>query len=45
VTVFDLTGRPMKGWVVVEPAAYGSDEMLGAWVARGLAFARSLPPK
>ena len=45
VTVFDMTGRPMKGWVVVEPAGCASDQMLGDWVARGLAFARSLPPK
>ena len=42
---FDMTGRPMKGWVVVEPAGYQAGEDLAAWVARGVAYARSLPPK
>ena len=43
--VFDMTGRPMKGWVLVEPAGIESDDRLGEWVARGLSFAGSLPPK
>lgn len=42
---FDMTGRPMKAWVLVEEAGFESDEQLAAWVARGVAFARSLPPK
>ena len=37
--------RPMKGMVVVAPEGVGSDEQLGAWMARGVAVARSLPPK
>ena len=44
-TVFDITGRPMKGWVVVEPAGFESDEMLSEWVQQGVDFALSLPPK
>lgn len=43
--VFDLTGRVMRGWVTVGPDGYESDRDLRAWVARGLNFARSLPPK
>ena len=45
VRVFDLTGRTMRGWVVVNPEAYPSEEALRAWVERGMAFAASLPPK
>jgi len=42
---FDMGGRPMRAWVLVEPEGVAGDEQLGAWVARGVAFARSLPPK
>jgi hypothetical protein len=45
VRVFDMTGRPMKGWVTVGPAGYASDEDLAGWVRQGVAYARSLPPK
>ena len=40
-----MTGRPMSGWIVVEQPGVADDEMLGDWVARGVDFARSLPPK
>jgi TfoX/Sxy family transcriptional regulator of competence genes len=43
--VFDITGRPMTGWVTVEPDGYESDEDLKAWVQQGIDFALSLPPK
>lgn len=39
---FDLTGRPMKGWVTVAPEGVGEDGELAAWVAQGVAFARTL---
>ncbi len=42
---FDFTGRPMKGWAVVAADGYEADEALAEWVAKGVAFARSLPPK
>jgi hypothetical protein len=42
---FDMTGRPMRGWIVVGAAGIESDEQLRDWVGRGVAFARSLPPK
>jgi TfoX/Sxy family transcriptional regulator of competence genes len=45
VRVFDLTGRPMKGWVVIEPAGCATDEALRSWVAQGVAFAQTLPEK
>jgi len=45
VKLFDITGRAMKGWVMVEPLGCASDADLKAWVEQGLAFARSLPVK
>ncbi|MCG2767558.1 MAG: TfoX/Sxy family protein [Anaerolineae bacterium] len=42
---FDMTGRPMKGWVAVGPSGYESDQDLAGWVRRGTEFALSLPPK
>jgi hypothetical protein len=42
---FDITGRPMKGWVFVAPGGYESDDDLDGWVGEGVAFALSLPEK
>ena len=42
---FDMTGRPMKGWVMVSPEGHESDGDLEAWVKKGVSFALSLPPK
>jgi TfoX/Sxy family transcriptional regulator of competence genes len=42
---FDMTGRPMKGWVLVAPEALGGEQEFAEWVSEGVAFARSLPPK
>jgi hypothetical protein len=43
--IFDLSGKPMRGWVVVRPAGVKTDAALKKWVELGVAFARSLPPK
>jgi TfoX/Sxy family transcriptional regulator of competence genes len=43
--VMDFTGRPMKGYVYVEPEGYEADDDLKNWAHRGLEFVRSLPPK
>lgn len=45
VHVFDMTGRAMRGWVVVKTQGIQSDAALRAWVKRGVQFAQSLPPK
>ena len=42
---FDMTGRPMKGWILVAPEGVRGEAELGEWVAQGVAFARSLPAK
>ena len=41
----DFTGRPMKGLVFVSPEGIDSDADLERWVARGVAYAASLPAK
>ena len=43
--VFDMTGRPMKGWLLVAPRAVKQKSALNRWVSRGVAYARSLPGK
>jgi hypothetical protein len=45
VRPFAMSGRPMRGWVIVDRAGIASDAELGTWVARGVGVARSLPPK
>jgi TfoX/Sxy family transcriptional regulator of competence genes len=42
---FDMSGRPMRGWILVDGAGLQSEEELAAWIGRGIAFADSLPPK
>jgi TfoX/Sxy family transcriptional regulator of competence genes len=44
-TIFDVSGRPMKGWIMVEPEGLTSQELLSSWVNRGLLFALTLPQK
>ena len=45
VSVFDITGRPMKGWILVDAENVADEESLGTWIDRGLDFAATLPPK
>ena len=45
VKEFDITGRPMKGWVLVEPEGIGDDDQLAGWIQRALRFVTKLPVK
>lgn len=40
-----MRGRAMEGWLRVAPDGVQSDEELAKWIARGVSYARSLPPK
>jgi hypothetical protein len=42
---FDITGRPMQGWIMVEPPGLKTKQMLAVWVDRAKSFVRTLPPK
>jgi TfoX/Sxy family transcriptional regulator of competence genes len=41
---FDVTGRPMAGWLMVAGEVL-DDDVLRTWVDRGVTYAGSLPPK
>ena len=45
VKPFDVTGRPMKGWVMVARQGYGDDSALDAWLEKARDFVKTLPPK
>lgn len=45
VKVFDITGRPMKGWLLVGPEGLKTDKHLSVWVKETIEFASTLPPK
>ena len=42
---FEMRGRPMDGWVRVAAEGVRTKRQLEPWVRRGVAYARSLPPK
>jgi TfoX/Sxy family transcriptional regulator of competence genes len=42
---FDITGRPMKGWVLVEPEGVEEDDQLADWIERAMKFVKALPKK
>jgi hypothetical protein len=45
VKEFDITGRAMKGWVLVGPEGVEADEELSGWVRRAVKFVGTLPAK
>ena len=45
VRAFDITGKPMRNWVAVEPEGVEDDGQLKAWVKRAIKFVRTLPKK
>ena len=45
VREFDITGRPMAGWVMVAPEGFEDEAALLAWLERGRDFAATLPAK
>lgn len=42
---FEMRGRPLQGWVRIDPEGVRTRRQLERWVERGVAYARSLPPK
>jgi TfoX/Sxy family transcriptional regulator of competence genes len=43
--VVEMRGREMPGWLRVESDDVRTKRQLAAWVARGVGYARTLPPK
>ena len=42
---FDITGRPMRGWIMVSPDGFREEEELKEWIERAIQFVRTLPAK
>ena len=45
VRQFDITGKPMRNWVAVEPEGVEDDDQLKVWIERVTKFVRTLPRK
>jgi hypothetical protein len=45
VRPFDITGKPMRGWVMVEQKGFGSDDELIALLEEARDFVERLPQK
>ena len=45
VRAFDITGRPMRNWVAVEPGGVESDDQLTGWIDLALKFVKTLRAK
>lgn len=45
VRPFDITGKPMKGWVMVQKEGFKTEDNLKAWLAKAKEFVHSLPSK
>ena len=42
---FEMRGKAMQGWLRVDAEGVRTKRQLEPWVRRGVAYARSLPPK
>jgi hypothetical protein len=42
---FEMRGRVMQGWLRIDAEGLRTKGQLELWVARGIAYARSLPSK
>ena len=45
VRPFDITGKTMKGWVMVEKEGFKSEDNLEAWLVKAKEFVDTLPSK
>lgn len=45
VKEFDITGKPMKGWIMVEPEGVEQEDQLKNWIERATMFVKTLPSK
>ena len=45
VRPMDMTGKPMKGWIMVSPAGLLRDADLQQWLDRAMRYVKTLPAK
>ena len=42
---FDITGRPMKAWIMLDKNGFGADNELRSWLNQAKKFVKTLPSK
>jgi TfoX/Sxy family transcriptional regulator of competence genes len=45
VQEFDFTGKPLRGWIMIDPDGTDSSEALRSWIDRAIRFTETLPAK
>ena len=45
VSLMEMRGRTMDGWIRVAPEGVRTKRELGSWVKRSVKYAKTLPPK
>jgi TfoX/Sxy family transcriptional regulator of competence genes len=45
VRAFDVTGKPMKGWLLIDPGGLEDERDLMSWIKLAVEYGRSLPRK
>lgn len=45
VKVFDITGKPMRGWILVDKDGARTAASLNQWVDRSIRFVKTLPAR
>lgn len=45
VRPMDITGKPMKGWLMIEPDGIDKDAQLKSWIQLAIQFVSTLPAK
>lgn len=45
VREFDITGRAMRGWIMVEPEGFKDRRALRRWIQHAIDFVQTLPAK
>ena len=45
VVEFDVAGRPLRGWVMIEAEGVETNEQLTAWIQQAVEFVETLPRK
>jgi hypothetical protein len=45
VKTFDITGRPMQGWLMIDPESIKTDKQLSDFLKLSLRYVKTLPEK
>ena len=45
VKPFDITGKPMRGWALIEKEGVADEDQLNDWIRRAMQFVAGMPSK